>query len=131
MSKEFDPDWPHGHVTRDGRKARVVCKDAKSFSGSIVALIDAGPVRGEEPCTFFSNGRIYSTTDTTLNTDNDLLNAPEPEKDLGWRGLWKDGTLTVPFATRAAAMQSCGYSFNVAHHHLVLRGGKIVDVTED
>lgn len=26
---EFDPKWPHGHVTRDGRKARIICTDAK------------------------------------------------------------------------------------------------------
>lgn len=38
---DFDPDWPHGHVTRDGHKARIICRDAKG-SQPLVVLVDLG-----------------------------------------------------------------------------------------
>ncbi len=35
---DFDPDWPHGHVTRDGRKARIICRDKRSSVGLLLVV---------------------------------------------------------------------------------------------
>lgn len=40
VERNFDPDWPHGHITEnEGLPARIICRDAKGVS-PIVALIN-------------------------------------------------------------------------------------------
>lgn len=75
----FDPNWPHGHVTRDGRKARVICADrrgASPASPSVVALIEVTAGREELCLVYGDSGRVY----THDNCPSDLLNAPAPQR---------------------------------------------------
>lgn len=73
---DFDPDWPHGHTTRDGRKARIICKDAKNEDFPIVALVTshAGIEHGYA---FTPRGKVtFGGTDCAT----DLINAPAPKR---------------------------------------------------
>jgi len=78
---EFTIDWPHGHVTRDGRKARIVCTDAKGLY-PFVALIDDG--KHEFSNRVNCNGVSYSCT------DYDLINAPAQKREF-WMNVYEDG----------------------------------------
>lgn len=72
---EFSLDWPHGWRTRDGRKARILCTDARLKDlDSIVAIIsDPG---GDVLRAFRSDGRWVGVT-----SDTDLINAPAPKRE--------------------------------------------------
>lgn len=63
----FSIDWPHGHTTRDGRPARIICTDRKG-DFPIVALIDNG-VGHESILAFRDNGKVSSS-----NHRSDLIN---------------------------------------------------------
>ena len=76
---DFDPNWPHGHVTRDGRKARIICRDRRSPGFPIIALIGDGIMEAFD-C-FNLQGRVNG--DGRLRPD-DLLNAPAPKRV--WEG---------------------------------------------
>lgn len=92
-SSDFDPAWPHGHVTRDGRKARVICTDAAG-SRPVVALV---LIEGKEiPTSFTEKGRLYNDAeDTTL----DLINAPAPRPEpivrKWWALVWPSGEMST------------------------------------
>lgn len=78
----FTLDWPHGHVTRDGRKARIVCTDAFG-AYPIVALI---PCNGNEIATHHKvTGAEKSGCDGL-----DLLNAPAPKREW-WVNVYANG----------------------------------------
>ena len=62
----FNPDLPV--QTRDGRKARIICKDKKG-KYPIVALI------GEGIYAYLPNGKYYGTLDNCL----DLFNIPSDD----------------------------------------------------
>lgn len=98
----FTVDWPHGHVTRDGRNARVVCTDRKAV-GSVVALVDYGDI--EDTVTYDANGHYLTDTQSM----RDLLNAPAPKRE--W---WVNVYGTAPeasyaYSTRATADFDAGH----------------------
>ena len=70
---EFDPDWKYGHQTRDGRSARIICKDRKAGHFKIIALIDIGTV--EIVREFIQDG-VFSLETKSLV---DLFNKPAPK----------------------------------------------------
>jgi hypothetical protein len=79
---DFDPNWPHGHVTRDGHKARIICTDAGSHVYPIVALV------GSCPRSFTSGGRFSASGE---HHHFDLLNAPAPKRKMrleGWVNVY-------------------------------------------
>lgn len=73
----FDPAWPHGHVTRDGRKARIICTDAKG-EYPIVALAECAD-GNELPLWTDANGCCCPSY-------SDLLNAPAPKLKVATNG---------------------------------------------
>ena len=67
MNKTFDPDKPV--QTRDGRKARIICKDMNgSCPIASLILID----NKEKFCTHHANGKSYMGCDDAF----DLINIP-------------------------------------------------------
>ena len=69
--------------TRDGRKARIICFDAKGDK-PIIALIEYEI--DERPCNYFANGRFYSNSNE--NNDADLIMLPEKKE--GWVNVYYD-----------------------------------------
>lgn len=69
-------------VTRDGRKARIICTDMKSTTYPVVALIEDGS--GYEQLTTFSKNGEYAVSESSIN---DLFFAAE--KHEGWVNLYK------------------------------------------
>lgn len=92
---EFSPDWPHGHQTRDGRKARIICRDRRAETFPIVALIE----------TEYGENVICCTDEglTPGSTDRDcLINSPAPKKVWeGWANIFPSRVET--WATKAMA----------------------------
>ena len=64
-------------VTRDGRKARIICTDAMG-DYPLIALVEALDSTAEQAYSFTSKGSYY----TSITSDNDLFFAPE--KHEGW-----------------------------------------------
>ena len=98
----FDLDWPHGHVTRDGRKARIICRDLQSVHGPIVAAVMNYAGSGETVVTYYPDGK-YIQRDTN---SCDLLNVPAPKRRIqGWINVYQlpfEGPI-YPRKTRADA----------------------------
>ncbi len=84
---DFDPDWKHGHVTRDGRKARIICTDKKGPSPIVAVLPRNGMEDVEDTYCYLSNGRWMKET---VNSE-DLLNAPTPMRK-GYINIYKKTT---------------------------------------
>ncbi len=81
---DFDPNWKYGHVTRDGRKARIICTDKQS-EYPIVALIRRDDVPEEEySVSCNTEGRVYKYE----SSGQDLLNAPAPMRK-GYINIYK------------------------------------------
>ena len=70
-------------VTRDGRKTRILCTDAKG-DYPIVALVEEDDGEYSVSCT--KDGRYYLNE---INDKNDLFFAPE--KHEGWVNIYKAG----------------------------------------
>lgn len=129
MERKFTVDWPYGHVTRDGRKARIICSNRVGEDYNLVVLLPGGGCEYAE--IYHKTGKYRGH----YNSDNDLFNAPEPDVDLGWINIYareanverraKSGKKTKLHAddTRTFDRTSC--------YHLVLRDGKVVDITDD
>lgn len=83
---EFTLDWPHGHVTRNGRKARIICTDAKDADYPVVALVE-DETTGEYAEHFTAKGEYYSSGE---KNSLDLLNAPAPKREW-WVNVYADG----------------------------------------
>lgn len=102
----FDVDWPHGHVTADGRKARIVCRDLRSEQGSIVAAVMNHTGSSETVVAYFSDGKFFQRGANSY----DLSNAPAPKKRFqGWVNVYAGST----FADRKNADLRAG-PFRVA-----------------
>ena len=70
--------------TRDGRKARIICFDAKRMHQPIIALITQ--YNGVEYIeTYYSNGRFND--DINSQSDGDLMMLPD--KKVGWVNVYK------------------------------------------
>ncbi len=82
----FDPDWPHGHVTEDGRKARIICKDVKHKNYSMLALVTEKDG--------YEIGVAYRKAGNAVGYgfNYDLYNAPAPKQKLElWINLYSHG----------------------------------------
>ena len=69
-------------VTRDGRKARIICTDAMG-DYPLIALVEALDSTAEQAYSFTSKGSYY----TSITSDNDLFFAPE--KHEGWVSIYR------------------------------------------
>lgn len=74
-------------ITRDGRKARIICTDAKN-DYPIVALIETSDGKETLPCGYKTEGTYL--TDEKLSCD--LFFAPE--KHEGWINIYRDTILS-------------------------------------
>ena len=70
-------------VTRDGRKARIICTDMKSTTYPVVALIEDGS--GYEHLFTFSKNGEYAVNESSRS---DLFFAPE--KGEGWINIYRN-----------------------------------------
>ena len=109
MREDFDPDWPHGHVTRDGRKARIVCKDRVSRDEPLVVLVDENSC--ESVYSYYRSGTfLFGEV-----SDYDLINAPAPKiKHERWINIYPGGECVDLHPSR-----------EVADRAAELRGGRI------
>lgn len=65
-------------VTRDGRRARIICTDRRDLNFPIIALIENISGGGEKACSYTKDGRHYTDCPDIF----DLFFAPE--KHEGW-----------------------------------------------
>ena len=70
-------------VTRDGRRARIICTDMKSTTYPVVALIEDGS--GYEHLNTLSKNGEYAANESSVN---DLFFAPE--KHEGWINIYRN-----------------------------------------
>ena len=68
--------------TRDGRKVRIICFDAKCDNRSIIALIEDG--KDEEVHKFHKDGRLFRLDESP----KDLMMLPEKKE--GWVNVYRD-----------------------------------------
>lgn len=68
----FDPAWPHGHTTREGNPARIICTD-RDGEKPIVYLARENGHGNELIFSCCRDGRLVRLIDDRL----DLINAPE------------------------------------------------------
>lgn len=95
----FDVDWPHGHVTKDGCKARIVCRDLRSEQGSIVAAVTTHTGSSEIVVAYFSDGKVFQEGENLY----DLFNAPPPKPRIkGWLNVYDTGEV-IRLLTRSEA----------------------------
>lgn len=105
MTYTFSPDWPHGHITRDGRRARIICTDRRS-EWPIIGLV-ANPEK-EFVQAYSIEGRAYPTTESHL----DLLNSPAPKKRIrGWANIYSQTDISSIHSTREQADKQSGGRF--------------------
>ena len=95
--RKFDPAWPHGHVTRDGRKARIVATD---YQGDKILAIATTKSGHEEAIVRWVDGRLYNILGTI--TDHDLINAPEPVQEM-WVNVYPTGIVGTGYSSRVYA----------------------------
>jgi len=86
---EFTIDWPHGWVTRAGRKVRILCTDAKSAC-PIIGLAESFD-DAERHMSWFKNGRYSAEAEC----GDDLINAPEPRRTVWVNWYAGDGRYHV------------------------------------
>lgn len=72
-------------VTRDGRKIRIICTDAKS-PYPIIALVESTDSTTEQLLSFIKNGKYFYNRSSA----DDLFFAPE--KHEGWVNLYRTET---------------------------------------
>ena len=72
-------------VTRDGRKARILCTDRKG-DYPIIALVENCDSIDESVCSYDKNGIFYTSG---ISDNNDLFFAPE--KHEGWVNVYEEG----------------------------------------
>ncbi len=87
--------------TRDGRKARIICFDAKG-SFPIIALVDE---KGEEFAFSYTAGGKYSAEISISNKDLMML----PEKKEGWVNVYKDSVYNTKEEALAGRSKCRGY----------------------
>ena len=72
-------------ITRSGRKARIICTDAKN-NYPIVALIETPNGKESQPCGYKKDGTYVAGEELSC----DLFFAPE--KHEGWTNVYEEGT---------------------------------------
>lgn len=86
----FDPNWPHGHVTRDGRKARVICTDSGiSLEGAPFPVAAIVQGHAHSIPVFTADGRYHVLGESPT----DLQNAPAPKRKVrvkGWVNVYPE-----------------------------------------
>ena len=88
--------------TRDGRKARIICFDAKGKQ-PIIALLEGEKTDEEIIQTYSMNGRYY---EFRKEDHRDLMILPE--KKTGWININKDGGI---FKSREEAERNCSDNY--------------------
>ena len=71
-------------VTRDGRRARIVCTDKRELNYPVIALIETRPGGEEVTCSYTKDGRHC----TACSDIFDLFFAPE--KGEGWINVYRN-----------------------------------------
>jgi hypothetical protein len=71
-------------VTRDGRKARIICFDCRNPIYPIIALIDYGDT--ESISSYTAKGTIYQSVHAQCDTDLFM----DPTKRTGWVNVYSD-----------------------------------------
>lgn len=118
----FDPDWPHGHVTADGRKARIICKDYKGENGETLLAIVTKESGKECVYEYYDNGH-FMARDT--NHKLDLLDAPAPKRKFErWVNICENGD-TYVHSSEDDANPGAVYGRPVAaRYHFVVEEGE-------
>lgn len=114
MNKPFDPDKPC--QTRDGRKARIICKDRRHQQYPIVALLEAGGVESQTSHT--KDGWLY---DAGQSSPHDLINIPERME--GWVNIYAY-TVGDLHKTKELADATAGSNRRIACLHLSFTEGE-------
>lgn len=113
----FDPNWPHGHVTRDGLRARVIADNIENPHYAIVALVVQE--NGHQFASFFRNDGLHIAGDRSL----DLVNAPPPRQSV-WMNVYSTDEY---YASRDEAIRGRN-SRARGQIEIVFEGGRPVDV---
>ena len=94
---------PRKVITRDGRKARIICTDAKN-DYPVVALIETPNGKERQPCGYKKDGTYIAGEELSC----DLFFAPE--KHEGWANIYRcDGEYSlddVIYSSRIDAEES-------------------------
>lgn len=76
--------------TRDGRKARIICTDARGFISPVIALVDSNTGHGHEVLwEFLTNGHACLHGESC----NDLINIPAEFEFERWVNIYEGGGL--------------------------------------
>lgn len=73
--KPYEPNWPHGYCTRDGRSVRIICTDASS------ALPIIGLVKQTDGSEFSLSWYADGRASTGVVFDIDLMCADQKPKE--------------------------------------------------
>lgn len=68
----FDPNWPHGHVTRDGHKAKLIYSGLKNVQPFVFVIT------GTDGTEFATEHSPDGTYNLRRQSAFDLFNAPAP-----------------------------------------------------
>lgn len=79
----FDPTWPHGHVTRNGEWYAEILRSDTAGGATIVALLTNKKTKGQFAWMYEANGRDPDC----LGGEFDLLNAPAPKRKI-WANIY-------------------------------------------
>ena len=112
----FDPNWPHGHTTRNGYTARIICTDAEG-PFSIVALIKTA--HGEVICKYDATG-LHQTGAYSFN----LINAPD--KVERWVNYYEVGSDAFSYSSLRDAKEAADGNRITATLKLTFIDGKPV-----
>lgn len=87
MTDQFDPTWPHGHVTRDGEWDAEILRSDLKRECPIVSVITSRSTGDQRVLNAHSNGQFWLSSQSTF----DLLNAPAPKKKY-WVNVYERDT---------------------------------------
>lgn len=121
---EFTIDWPHGHQTRDGRPARIICTDLKGGDLTVAAAI-MGDGDLESILRFRADGKALRSN---AETDADLINKPAPMPAV-WLNVYGN-TISGEHESKADADASADDD-RIACRAVQFRDGKVIDVTDE
>lgn len=94
---DFDPNWPHGHVTRSGLKARIICTD-RVGDEPIVVLVGNDDTVLPARC---------DGTNPHGISDCDLINAPAPKREF-WVNVYPGRAVVYETQEEAYMRASAG-----------------------
>lgn len=128
---EFDVNWPHGHQTRDGRPARIICTDKNDPDFPIGGLVFDQNTGKETFFGYTKNG----TLKLPIHNSYDLVNKPAP-MPVRWVAFISSGSV-IDYDSAEEAEEDHELSRHrtnseiLALRRLTVRDGKIVDVTDE